>query len=593
MRQITLLTLIVISGAQLCFGQQNSISELKLNSSITENLHSDTSQLFKVVLQKNTFLFAIVQQLGVDIKVEILDSEKNLLNEINHQNQPYGPEQVAFTSSKNGAYYIRVSTVSKPASGKYSIHIQKIQEAATTNSQRVDELFAFYDRPDHPGVSVAVVENGRIVHTGCYGDANLTSNTAIENNTTFHIGSETKQFVAFAIASLIYEGKLSKDDDIRVYLKEVPFFGDTIRIKHLLNHTSGIREFYDDLTAIAGWEKGIKPITAIQYQKELNFKPGEKYSYCNTEYGLLQEIFERVSGEKLSAWLQNKVFAPLQMDQTFFCDDSKTLIKNYAKGYLIDHKGDFVQNTYLPDGIISTATDLSKWILNYEHPIAGNDSIFNIMGKTDTLNNGESITYTCGQEKIRKEGLTFWGHGGGFEGYKSYILRCPEMNFGVVVLSNFDYFNNWFMARKVAEAYLGINLTETPPSEPAHKPIHQAPDKMPGYCGTYWFNHDLSIQIKIKDTVLIAQISGRPEFIIIPHDNGKYYYQNTEVSIDFMNIQGDTIGELEIFQDNETYNASKQRPEAITAEALLKYTGKYYCDEIETIYTIEKSNENY
>jgi len=454
-------------------------------------------------------------------------------------------------------------------------------------------LFASYDRDFHPGVSVAVLHDGKIVHQGSYGFANLAQELPISDSTVFHIGSETKQFVAFSIASLIDEGKLSKEDDIRHYLPEVPFFGDTIRIKHLLSHTSGIREFYDDLTAIAGWEKGIDPVVAIQTQKALNFQPGSQYSYCNTEYGLLKEIVERITRESFSEWIETEVFIPLGMNHTIYCNDERIIIPNYAIGILLNKDGDYVQNTYIPDGIISTATDLTKWVANYESPVVGNPKVIEIMGLSDTLNNGETLSYTFGQEKIIKEGVTWWGHGGGFEGYRSYILRCPYHHFGVVVLSNFDYFNNWFMARKVAQIYLGTDLTENEANAEAASPVTLAPEELETFCGTYWFNYDLDIRVTRSDSCLVAQITGQPALNIWPYDDNRFHYKVVDASIAFQAKGCDTINQLIVYQNNENYTATAQRPEQATPENMMKYTGKYYSEELETIYTIELMDENF
>lgn len=575
----------------LSSAQENTIKNLDLGDFTSQEIHGDTSHIYRVFLHKNTFMFAIVQQIGVDLQIEILNPENQVLQYSNHQSALFGPEQISFTSNKSGACYIRISTVTKPALGKYNLILVKKKRAAVTKSQSIDELFAFYDRQGHPGASVCVMQNGKMVHLANYGMANLAHNRSIEDNTRFHIGSETKQFVAFAIATLIHNSKINPEDDIRVYLPEIPWLGDTIRIKHLLNHTSGIREFYDDLSVIAGWKKGFDLIEVMQYQRSLNFKPGDNYSYCNTGYGLLQEIFERVEQEKLSVWLQQNVFSKLGMANTFFYENKN--VPDIATGYFIDDSGDFAENTDLPDGIISTSEDLSKWIMNFENQIAGNKSIFCLMAKPDTLNNGDNNTYAFGQEKIIKDGITFWGHGGGFQGYKSYILRCPEKHFGVVVLSNFDYFNNWFMARKITDIYLGIDLTEETKSKESSNPIKTVPDSMGKYCGKYWFNSDLSIDIQFQDTNLYAQVKGQPKFKIRLHDDGKFHYEKIDASIEFITSDNGTIEHLVVYQNNDKYEAFNQCPEVFSTEELEKYVGKYYCSEIESVYTITKSDAGF
>jgi len=575
------------------FAEEKFIKKLELDDFISEKIYSDTSHIFNMFLEKNTFLFFIVQQLGVDLQIEILNQENEILKRTNHQSSSYGPEQTAFTSMEESLYRIIISTVSRNDSGNYQISVLKKQKAAETESQRIDELFAFYDRKGHPGASVCVVQDGKIVHSAGYGIANLALNKTIDNETGFHIGSETKQFTAFAVASLIFNKKIHPEDDIRKYLPELPWLGDTVRLKHLLNHTSGIREIYDDITRIAGWEKGMKPLEAMKTQKKLNFKPGEQYSYCNTEYGLLREIFERIEQTELSVWLQQNVFKKLGMKNSFFFEGGEKVFSHAASGYYINNRGEFVENPYFPAGIISTCEDLSKWVMNYEKKIAGNEMIFRLMNKTDTLNNGDYLSYTFGQEKIMKDGITFWGHGGGFQGFKSYILRCPEKHFAAIVLSNFDYFNNWFMARRIAEIYLNMNLTEEKISKQNSKPIQIASELKRKYCGTYWFNHDLAIQVELIDSNLFTQVNGQPKLKINLHDDGKFYYEKIDASIEFFFHIDNSAKRIKVFQNNDIYEGSKNRPKTLSLKDLEKYSGKYYCDEIETIYTIENIDSAY
>src|SRR4051794_2111531 len=170
-------------------------------------------------------------------------------------------------------------------------------------SKKVDSIFAEYDKTNSPGCALAILKDGKIIYKRGYGMSNLEYNIAISPTSIFHVASVSKQFTAAAIIRLSLEGKLSLNDDIRKYIKEVPDFGQVITFNHLLHHTSGLRDQWD-LLGLAGWreddliaEKDI--LEMLARQKALNFLPGDEYSYCNTGYTLLGVAVKRISGVSL------------------------------------------------------------------------------------------------------------------------------------------------------------------------------------------------------------------------------------------------------------------------------------------------------
>ena len=183
------------------------------------------------------------------------------------------------------------------------------------STARIDALFQEWDTPGSPGAAVAVLKEGEIVFSRGYGSAQLEYGIPITPATIFHVASVSKQFTAFAVTLLAQEGRLSLDDDIRKHLPEVPDFGSTITLKHLLHHTSGLRDQWEAL-AMAGWRLDDVITTEhilsmVRNQKELNFEPGEEHLYCNTGYTLLGEIVARVTGQSFSAWTKENLFDPL------------------------------------------------------------------------------------------------------------------------------------------------------------------------------------------------------------------------------------------------------------------------------------------
>ena len=174
-------------------------------------------------------------------------------------------------------------------------------------TKKVDQIFSEWDSTISPGCALAVSKDGEIIYKRGYGMANLEYGVPIRPGTIFHIASISKQFAALAVTLLAHDGKLSLEDDIHKYVNEVPDFGEKITIKHLIYHTSGLRDQWEMLV-LAGWRMDDVITTQdvldlLSQQKELNFKPGDKHLYCNTGYTLLSVIVERISGKSTEKFL--------------------------------------------------------------------------------------------------------------------------------------------------------------------------------------------------------------------------------------------------------------------------------------------------
>jgi CubicO group peptidase (beta-lactamase class C family) len=172
----------------------------------------------------------------------------------------------------------------------------------TSQIQKIDSLFTSWNVSNHPGGSVLVSKDGKTIFSKSYGLANIEYEVPNTNNTLFNIGSISKQFTAMGIVLLEQQKKISIDDDIRKHISELPDFGEIITIRHLLHHTSGLRDLHG-LLGLAGWrsedlETNEDVYRIIKNQKELNFKPDDEFLYSNTGYILLAKIIENLSGLK-------------------------------------------------------------------------------------------------------------------------------------------------------------------------------------------------------------------------------------------------------------------------------------------------------
>jgi CubicO group peptidase (beta-lactamase class C family) len=345
----------------------------------------------------------------------------------------------------------------------------------TSARARVDALFAQWDRTDSPGCVVGVFRGGRIAYARGYGMANLELGVALSPQSVLDIGSTSKQFTALSLVLLAKDGALSLDDDIRKYVPEMRSYGATITIRHLLNHTSGIRD-YLTLFALAGihyadYTTENDAFDLITRQRELNFPPGEQYLYSNSGFFLAGVIVKRASGKSLGEFARERIFVPLGMTHTRFNDDYRSIIPNRATGYSrrggaaltgrdawATNMSDFEQ---VGDGAVATTIeDLQKWDENfYTGAVGGRDGVA-MMQTPGKLTNGEVLTYALGLTVSPIRGLRSVSHGGSWAGYRAELLRFPDQHFSVAAQCNNSVAPST-LARRVAEIYIGSHMTDS------------------------------------------------------------------------------------------------------------------------------------
>ena len=213
------------------------------------------------------------------------------------------------------------------------------------DQSRMDELFSEWNLPDSPGAGVAVIRNGAVIFRKDYGMANLEYGIPITSETVFHAASVSKQFTAFAMALLAEGGRISLDANIHRYLPDLPDLGGMITIRHLIHHTSGLRDQLE-LAAMAGYRlddviSQDHILKLVYNQRALNFVPGSEYMYCNTGYTLLAEIVAKVTGESFRDWTRKNIFDPLGMEKTQFRDDYTRIVGDASCSYVPDESGEY------------------------------------------------------------------------------------------------------------------------------------------------------------------------------------------------------------------------------------------------------------
>jgi len=325
----------------------------------------------------------------------------------------------------------------------------------------IDKIFKDWNSVDSPGGSIAIVKEGRVIFIKGYGSSDLEISSPITSDTKFNLGSISKQFTGYCIAKLIYDGKLSLDDNIKKYFPEFSL-NSTIRVRDLVYQKSGLRDFLG-LIPLMGYS--IKDyftnntiLNILQNQKDLNFQPGEKWEYSNTNYFLLGEIVRRVTNSSLKEWAKKNIFIPLKMYNTFFVDSVETIVTNRAKSYHQNNNGNFSNDPFLDvtvghSGLYSTAEDMAKWLIYLRTMYMEEYPVFKLMLQNDTLNSGRELAnYSFGLFKSYANTLEYW-HRGSFFGYKSIIAYYPEKDYGLVILSNVQRFNRIRFEKEITQTF--------------------------------------------------------------------------------------------------------------------------------------------
>jgi CubicO group peptidase (beta-lactamase class C family) len=463
---------------------------------------------------------------------------------------------------------------------------------------KIDSLFSAYDSPDKPGATLALVHNGEIVFSKGYGSANLEYGIPNTPSTVFHIASISKQFTVFAVMLLEEDGKLSLDDDIRQYIPEVPDFGPTITLRHLANHTSGMRDQWNLLT-MAGWRMDDvitkeHVLKLVSKQKELNFQPGEEFLYCNTGFTLLAEVVERVSGKTFAKFTQERIFKPLGMKSTLFYDDHEKIVKNRAYSYKPlpdEYKKSILSYANVgATSLFTTVEDLSLWVLNFKDPKVGSPELIEKMNTEATLNNGKTFGGALGQMVTPHEGLQQIHHGGADAGYRTYLGRFPEEDFAVIVFSNDASFVSQRMALKVADIYLEEAIAERKKKLPEEKTADGATVKLEAkvlerYVGEYELENIGVFTVTKDDGGLYGRPAGQPRSALLAMSETEFAVDGEDATISFIPDNDQKIVRLEIHQPNNVLKANKLSKFDAKAVDLEQYSGPYFSEELSTEYT--------
>jgi CubicO group peptidase (beta-lactamase class C family) len=340
---------------------------------------------------------------------------------------------------------------------------------ATDPAATVDAVFARWTNTT-PGCAVGVATDGRPVVQRAYGMADLEHDVPNAPDTIFEAGSVSKQFTAAAVLLLARDGKLSIDDPVRKYIPELPVYaldptekdsgtaapkaigaagapgdGVPLTIRHMLTHTSGLRD-WGEVAGIAGWPRGRRAHThahvldIVSRQKALNFTPGTAWSYSNTGYNLAAVIVSRVSGQSFADFSRDRIFTPLGMTHTSWRDDYTRIVKHRAIAYTPAadgyHEDMPFENVHGNGGLLTTVGDLLRWNENFVSPKVGDVTFVKEEQTPGRFTDGRAHNYAFGLFVGPYRGVPEVNHSGSTAGYRAFLTRYPDQHVSVAVLCN-------------------------------------------------------------------------------------------------------------------------------------------------------------
>ena len=310
--------------------------------------------------------------------------------------------------------------------------------------EKIDSLFPLWQQETCPGAQILVRHKGELVYDRTFGMADVEKGIPMTHDHVFHVASVSKQFTAMAILLLWEDGKLSLEADIREYIPDLVAFAEPMPLWTLLHQVSGLRDMLELLD-----DSGVRNVdtitqqdirTILSYQTGLNFPPMSRHAYCNSNYTLLAEIVERVSGEDFNAFLKRRVFDPLGMTSTVVRENYWQFIPNRGVSYW-DNGTEYCHcvlnyGNYGTTSLQTNARDLMKWMDNYRNPTICKPETLERMLWVPVLESGQPTNYACGLRVDKLDGRRYLKHAGEDAGFRAFVFRLLDEDVDVIIVAN-------------------------------------------------------------------------------------------------------------------------------------------------------------
>lgn len=470
-------------------------------------------------------------------------------------------------------------------------------DAAT--EKKLNEVFAPWDKKDQPGGVVGVFMDGKVVYAKGFGLANMEHNVPMTEESRLDIGSVSKHFTSTCILLLQEQGKLSLDDEVQKHIPELPKFSKPITIRQLMNHTSGLRDYFT-MFAIKGWSpldtlQLNKVLTLMSRQEDLNFDPQTSWNYCNTGYLLLGEIVHRKSGESLGMFAQKNIFAPLGMTHTQYHESNVALIKNRAQSYTKGGGPEYLAlNSSLElvgdGGVLTTVADMAKWDANFSHNKLGkgDKDMFKPLYETAKLASGADTHYGGGLFLDKFKGLNRIQHGGDWLAFNAMYSRYPDQNISIVTFGNDGTQLGKSLNDKAAEVVLAKFIKEEPakPAEGELKSVPLSDEKKQAVMGRWMIKGFAPMTLRMEGPAMRLQVDGQPALPMGAASETHFFVREPRVELFFEKNEDGTITKGRLKQGPADLELTRMEPYVADEQIKKAIEGRYLSDELDMIYRI-------
>lgn len=463
------------------------------------------------------------------------------------------------------------------------------QAKVVAGADRAVEKAAKLSPASAPGCAVGISLSGRPVYEKAFGMAEIEHAIPNTPQTIFESGSVAKQFTAAAIILLSLEGKLGLDDAVKKYIPELPDYGAPLTIRHLLNHTGGVRD-WGAVLELTGFGRGDRVISqalamdVITHQKGLDFTPGAEYSYSNSGYTLASTIVERVSKQSLPAFTEERFFKPLGMTHTSWRDDYQRLIPGRAQAYTGALSGPWrllmpFMNVYGNGGMLTTVGDWLKWNAMLDSRSMG-APLVDALETTGVLNDGRKITYALGVVVTKDHGHRKVAHGGSTAGYQTFLSRYPDLKLSIAVMCNGSSRNPANVEREIFNEIAGPFPAPTPPGT-----IELKSEELQKYVAL-WRNEKTHMPERTVIESGTLRLAG--QFPLRPLRDGSFLGGSSRIR-----FQMGTDGKPVSFETDSGETVNRYVAETqwmATPDELKSFAGVWHSDEADASFTIAVEN---
>ena len=459
---------------------------------------------------------------------------------------------------------------------------------------QIEQICEEWDVDDAPGGAVGVVHGGKLLFARGFGLANVELGVKNTAETKFDVGSVSKQFTVMCVLILEDRGELSIDDPVSKHFPDIPAAKNGMTIKQLMQHTSGIRDYFG-LMALSGYTMfdDDDVMAVLNRQTDVNFKPGAAFLYSNTGYFLLAQLVEKISGEDFADFAEENVFKPLGMHDTVFQDDFRQLIMNKAYGYIASPEDGLLAGVAPlsaagAGGVITTLNDMMLWTENWKRNKLGPQSMIERMHTKATLNSGDDSKYGLALFMDDLDGVKRVQHGGDFIGFHTQVSTFPEHDLAVYTFGN----DGTQLAKSLNDEIARYLLADSVEKKDETADIELTEEELKEYEGRYDLAGAMIVEFSVDEGKLKTQATGQPKFDMFCSAKDEFYLKVVEATIVFNRDDDGKIATVTLTQSGQTFEMQPAAPYDLTPEDIRALTGRYYSPEMDAVLTVfEKDGE--